>query len=94
MLRLSRIIFISLTLSVLPLAVGADPGQLPDLPADVTSDWWKQVRRSIQLEEYAVVAEGGAGTGFLAVNPSHRFEARFDTDGFPAHRSSAPRIPT
>jgi len=61
--------------------MAADAGPRPDPPAGVPADWWSQVQRSIQLEEYAVVAEGAAGTDFRAVNPAHRFEGRFDAGG-------------
>jgi len=70
---------------VLSLALGpavpADHNPGADLPADVPSDWWSQVQRSIMLEEYAVVAGGTAGKDFGAVNPAHRFEAHFDAGG-------------
>ncbi len=62
-------------------AVAVDGGAQRNLPANVPADWWSQVQRSIQLEEYAVVAEGTAGTEFRAANPAQRFEGRFGVDG-------------
>ena len=71
---------LTVLLAVLP-AMAADPDRRSGMPAGVPADWWSEVQRSIQLEEYAVVAEGPAGTNFRAVNPAHRFEGRFDAAG-------------
>jgi hypothetical protein len=87
MLRFHRILLIGLLLSIpltpsrIPSAWADDRGREPDLPAGVSADWWSRVQRSIQLEEYAIVADGPSGASFRAVNPAHRFAARFDAEG-------------
>src|SRR5262245_44626026 len=62
-------------------ARGADPGLRPGLPEGASASWWSQAQRSIELEEYGVVAERGEGAHYRATNPAHRFEARFDAAG-------------
>ena len=69
--RTFQITTFAVLLAVLP-AVAADPGPRPDLPAGVPADWWSEVQRSIQLEEYGVVSEGADGTELRATNPAHR----------------------
>ena len=66
--------------AVMP-APAAEPDRGSSLPSGVPADWWSQVQRSIQLEEYAVVSEDMAGTEFRAANPAQRFEGRFGVDG-------------
>ncbi len=62
-------------------ALGSDSGAGPNLPPGISADWWSQVQRSVQLEEYGIVGEGTGGAAFRAANPAHRFEARFDARG-------------
>ena len=73
MSRFTKLFLFCFCMSLLPVLAESGP-QKPDLPTGVSEDWWSQVQRSIQLEEYGV-------TGFRAVNPAHRFEAQFDARG-------------
>jgi hypothetical protein len=67
-------------LAALPV-LGAGPGPQRELPPGTSPDWWTQVQRSIQLEEYGIVGEDAGGAQFRAANPAHRFETDFDTGG-------------
>jgi hypothetical protein len=72
--------FVPVLLAVLP-ARGADPGLRPGLPSGLSADWWSKAQRSIQIEEYSIVADGADGATFHAANPRHHFDARFDASG-------------
>jgi hypothetical protein len=72
--------FVPALLAVLP-ARGADPALRPGLPSGVSADWWSKAQRSIQLEQYGIVGGGADGARFLAANPAHHFQARFDAAG-------------
>jgi hypothetical protein len=78
-LRSFRVIGVVL-LAALPV-LGAGPGPHQDLPPGTSPDWWTQVQRSIQLEEYGIVGEDAGGARFRAANPAHRFETDFDIRG-------------
>ena len=82
MLRISRRPVPGVCLLILALLMAqAVLAEADDLPAGVSANWWSQVQRSIQLEEYAVVEDDSMEGRFRATNPAHRFEARFNTEG-------------
>src|SRR4029434_1795965 len=76
-LRSFRIAAVTVLLADLPV-IGAYSSPRPALPAGVSADWWSQVQRSIQLEEYGIVGEATDGNRFRGANPANRFETGFD----------------
>jgi hypothetical protein len=79
-LRSFRIAAVTVLLADLPV-IGAYSSPRPALPAGVSADWWSQVQRSIQLEEYGIVGEATDGNRFRGANPANRFETGFDRSG-------------